>query len=142
MFRLFLFFFSFDMLSTKVPERCQKLHYNAVSFKCLSESSELCIYFILLCVNSVFITGFGSLLFSQNLPDFIITVVYLSVLILQLALLVSEFLVSRYLASNFFVIWCSQHVTYMKTTIGGKDTVQYDTTEKYQTSNRKFWTVS
>lgn len=99
------FFFYFDTLSTEVPERCQKLHYKEISFKCLSESSEPCnLSFILLCLNSVFITGFGILLCCQNLPDFIIVLVYPSVLVLQLVLLVSEFLVSRYLASKFFVI--------------------------------------
>lgn len=93
-------------------------HYKEISFKCLSKSSELCnLNFTLLCMNSVFITGFVCLFCCQNLPDFIIILVYPSLLVLQLDLLDSEFLVSRYLVSYFFVFDVGKAVTYMKTTI-------------------------
>lgn len=68
-------FFYFDILSTVVPEKCQKLHYKEIPFTCLSGFSEHCIIcFILLCLKCLLITGFASLLRCQSLPDFIMRI--------------------------------------------------------------------
>lgn len=136
------FFFYFDTHSTEVPERCQKLFTKKYNSNVCLNPLSFAISISFFCAWSVFFTGFGSLLRCRNLPDFVIILAYPSVLILQLVLLVSEFLVSRYLASNFFVIWCCQRCNIYENNCWGKDTVQYDTTEKYQMSNRMFWTVS